>query len=90
MKVPLLAVARPGVAEGIGLAGVKLVDTVPAGKPAVVLVDEKLCRCLPRRRDIYPIVLSLPDPATTLGRAHAEDEVLELLRRAVGYRVRLT
>ena len=101
MKAPVRAVARDGLAGGLGLAGVAVLPAetlaarLVAGTPEVLLVDDALLQALPpalRRRLVrgpFPIVLSLPDPRATLGRPRATDEILELLRRAVGYRVRL-
>ena len=59
----------------------------------VVLVEEHLHRALPEDlvsrmdRQGLPIVASFPSPSWD-GRSVAEDYVLEILRQAVGYRVR--
>jgi vacuolar-type H+-ATPase subunit F/Vma7 len=59
----------------------------------VVLVEEQLHRALPEElvsrldRQGQPIVASFPSPSWE-GRSVAEDYVLEILRQAVGYRVR--
>lgn len=59
----------------------------------VVLVEELLHRALPEDlvsrldRQGLPIVASFPSPSWD-GRSVAEDYVLEILRQAVGYRVR--
>jgi vacuolar-type H+-ATPase subunit F/Vma7 len=66
-----------------------------AEDPAVgiVLVEERLHRALPEDlvsrldRQGVPIVASFPSPSWD-GRSVAEDYVLEILRQAVGYRVR--
>jgi vacuolar-type H+-ATPase subunit F/Vma7 len=67
-----------------------------AGDPAVgiVLVDERLHRALPadvvRRLERLerPLVTTFPGPRFAAAEA-AEEVVVELLRRAIGYRVRL-
>jgi vacuolar-type H+-ATPase subunit F/Vma7 len=59
----------------------------------VILVDESLYRGLPHElmarldRQALPIVAALPEPRWD-ERAEAETYVLEILRRAIGYRVR--
>lgn len=59
----------------------------------VVLVEELLHRALPEElvsrldRQGLPVVASFPSPSWD-GRSVAEDYVLEILRQAVGYRVR--
>jgi vacuolar-type H+-ATPase subunit F/Vma7 len=40
-------------------------------------------------RRAVPIVVPVPAPEWEAGRGAAEDIILELLRRAIGYRVRL-
>jgi len=62
-------------------------------KVGVVLVEEVLHRALPEDlvsrldRQGHPIVASFPSPRWD-GTSVAEDYVLEILRQAVGYRVR--
>ncbi len=62
---------------------------------AVLLVEAPVLAALPEvdRRDLerraVPILVSFPAPAWDDARAGAESYVLELLRRAIGYRVRL-
>jgi vacuolar-type H+-ATPase subunit F/Vma7 len=59
----------------------------------VVLVEERLRRAIPEEvrqridRQAWPIVVSFPSPVWE-GPSAAEEYVLELLRQAVGYRVR--
>ena len=108
MKLRLHALARAGLAEGLGLAGIpftavagvgegaeRLGERVLAAAPQVLLAEDSLVEAMSpaaRRRlarQTAPIVLSLPGPAPAVGRARAEEEVLEILRRAVGYRLRL-
>jgi vacuolar-type H+-ATPase subunit F/Vma7 len=61
----------------------------------VLLVSGDLYRSLPenlhRRADRRgkPILLPFPAPSELSTRSRQEEEVLEILRRAVGYRVRL-
>lgn len=59
----------------------------------IVLVEERLRRAFPDDlrqrldRQALPIVVSFPSPSWE-GRGAAEERVLELLRQAIGYRVR--
>ena len=69
----------------------RLVDEVNAG---VVLIDEPLYRDLPEevrrnlRRSVLPVVIPVPGPDwTTESTAH--EYIVEILRRAIGYRVKL-
>jgi vacuolar-type H+-ATPase subunit F/Vma7 len=61
----------------------------------VFLVEDVLADALPasmRRqlaRDGVPIIMPFPSPALDGTARPAEDDLLELLRRAIGYRVRL-
>lgn len=61
---------------------------------AVILVEEDLHRALPEdllaaiERRAAPIVMAFPGPARE-ERPSAEAELVDLLRRAIGYRVRL-
>jgi vacuolar-type H+-ATPase subunit F/Vma7 len=106
MKLRLRALARAGLAEGMGLAGIpftavadirdgseRLGELVTAAAPEVLLVEEEVVEAMSpgtRRRlgrQALPIVLSVPGPAR--GAGGADEEVLEILRRAVGYRLRL-
>lgn len=60
----------------------------------IVLIEQALYDALPRsigrqlRRDGTPIVMPFPGPGLPAG-ATPEHELLEILRRAIGYRVRL-
>lgn len=77
-------------------AGARLRLAALAGDPAVgiVLLEERLHRALPvdfaqrLERQSRPLVAQFPSPCFGAAEA-AEEAVLELLRRAVGYRVRL-
>jgi len=69
----------------------RLVDEVNAG---VVIIDEPLYRDLPEevrrnlRRSVLPVVIPVPGPDwTTESTAH--EYIVEILRRAIGYRVKL-
>jgi vacuolar-type H+-ATPase subunit F/Vma7 len=69
----------------------RLVDEVNAG---VVIIDEPLYRDLPEevrrnlRRSALPVVIPVPGPDwTTESTAH--EYIVEILRRAIGYRVKL-
>jgi V/A-type H+-transporting ATPase subunit F len=61
----------------------------------VVFLEQELLAALPERarRDLeratLPIVVPFPSPRREEAPPSAEDRVLEILRRAVGYRVRL-
>jgi len=68
-----------------------LVDAMNAG---VILIDEPLYEDLPEevmrdlRRSALPVVIPVPGPDwTTESTAH--EYIVEILRRAIGYRVRL-
>jgi vacuolar-type H+-ATPase subunit F/Vma7 len=91
-----LAGVAPIEAETGGEAAAALAGL--AGAPArggIVLIEAALYDALPgglRRqlhRDGTPIVMPFPGPAPLAPGAAPEDELLEVLRRAVGYRVRL-
>jgi vacuolar-type H+-ATPase subunit F/Vma7 len=68
---------------------------LPAGeRPAVLLVEEPLANGLPaplrRRLGREPALLMVPFPSARAAAAAAPDAfLLELLRQAIGYRVRL-
>ena len=69
----------------------RLVDEVNAG---VIIIDEPLYRDLPEevrrtlRRAALPVVIPVPGPDwTTESTAH--EYIVEILRRAIGYRVKL-
>lgn len=108
MKGPVLALGRPGLAQGLGLAGIPvreapdrtagvdfLVQRAASGAPAVLLVDDRILAAAPAallRRiaaQPVPVVLAVPGPAAEAGRPAGEEEILALLRQAIGYRVRL-
>ena len=65
------------------------------GKGGVVLIEAELYDALPAatlrqiRRDGAPILQPFPGPAPLAPGAVPEQELLDVLRRAVGYRLRL-
>jgi vacuolar-type H+-ATPase subunit F/Vma7 len=67
------------------------VDEMNAG---VVIIDESLYRDLPDelqrnlRRSTLPVVIPVPGPDWT-AESTAHDYIVDILRRAIGYRVRL-
>lgn len=69
----------------------RVVDEV---NPGVVMIDEPLYRELPEevRRDLQraglPVVIPVPGPDWTT-ESSAHDYIVEILRRAIGYRVKL-
>ena len=93
-------VCRPEVAVGFRLAGVGVHDARDAAEASaviarlqhagVVLLQERLVpehAGTPDRPRSLPVVVPFPDPGHAEGAAH--DHVVEILRRAIGYRVRL-
>jgi vacuolar-type H+-ATPase subunit F/Vma7 len=65
------------------------------GGGALILIENVLHQALPaslRRqieRDGAPILMPFPGPALDVAGAAPEEELLELLRRSIGYRLRL-
>ena len=65
------------------------------GRGGVVLVEQQLHDQLPPgllrqiRKDGAPIVVAFPGPSVIAGGEAADQELLEVVRRAVGYRMRL-
>lgn len=80
----------PGAVEGARELGLR----IAAGRRAVILVDEGIYDALPmetRRllaRQTLPMVVPFPLPAWA-GGGPREAYIVELLRQAIGYRVRL-
>jgi vacuolar-type H+-ATPase subunit F/Vma7 len=68
-----------------------LTDEMNAG---VIIIDEPLYEDLPEevRRDLrkaaHPVIIPVPGPAWTT-EATAHEYIVEILRRAIGYRVKL-
>jgi vacuolar-type H+-ATPase subunit F/Vma7 len=73
----------------------KLTALVDAGEVGVVLVEESFYAALPAitrarlARRAIPIVVPFPGPSWVAPREGAEAFIAELLRQAIGYRVRL-
>lgn len=89
----LAGVAAETVPPGADAAAA-LVRAAGLGGTSVVLVEERLYDALPaetRRRwerSVTPVVVPFPSPVPEEERAPAE-RIVELIRRAIGYRVRL-
>ena len=89
-----LAGVRPHVVDSKEAAGVLLAEMVRESKWGVILVQEDLMPELPptaaRRSDGgLPILVPFPGPLRERPPGEAEAYVAELLRQAIGYRVRL-
>jgi vacuolar-type H+-ATPase subunit F/Vma7 len=101
----LIVITRPGLSAGFELAGVHVIpvpDSSAAAHeverigetPAVVIIDESLYRDLPEEmrrslsRSAVPVVIPVPGPDWTAA-STAHEYIVEILRRAIGYRVRL-
>ena len=101
----LIVITVPGSAAGFALAGVEVVPAADAEaasrtlegldpRVGVVIIDERLYRDLPEElrrgfnRTAEPVVIPVPGPDWTEG-ASAHEYVVDILRRAIGYRVRL-
>jgi vacuolar-type H+-ATPase subunit F/Vma7 len=84
-------VADDGPAAAAALAGL----SGEPGRGGVVLIEQPLHDALPGalrrqlRRDGVPILMPFPAPAPLAEGIAPEHELLEILRRAIGYRVRL-
>lgn len=108
MRALVRGLCRPGLAQGLGLAGIPVTEAgdlasglrqlaalTQADAPAVLLVEDAILAAAPpglTRRlaaQPLPVVLSVPGPARELRRGAGEEEILEILRQAIGYRVRL-
>ena len=89
-----LAGLRPRVADSRDAAGAALTEMVGERRWGIILVQEDLVPDLDsvaRRRveATLPILVPFPSPSRVRVPGEAEAYVAELLRRAVGYRVRL-
>ena len=93
-------IALAGVAPVIASTGAEAAGALAGlsrepAKGGVVLIEQALHDALPPavrrqlRRDGVPIVMPFPGPAALALGAPPEHELLEILRRAIGYRVRL-
>jgi len=76
-------------------AGERLVLAAAQPGTGILLVEQALLDAVPEQtrheieRRAVPILVPVPAPAWLGGTSGAEDYILELLRRAIGYRVRL-
>ena len=76
-------------------AGAVLASAAALPNLGILIVEEAILDALSPavRRDVerraIPIVVPLPAPSWSGGARDAEEFILELLRRAIGYRVRL-
>ena len=101
----LVVIASPELSVGFELAGVSVVaaaDGLEAARKlddvrdiaGVVMIEESLYGALPdeTRRDLQrsaaPVVIPVPGPDWTK-ESTAHEYIVEILRRAIGYRVRL-
>jgi vacuolar-type H+-ATPase subunit F/Vma7 len=95
-----LGVALAGIAPIEASSAADAADALTAlarapDKGGLVLIEESLYDALPPavRRQIHkdgaPILVPFPGPAPLRAGATPEHELLEVLRRAIGYRVRL-
>ena len=79
--------------DGVEAAAV-LRELVARGDPGVVFVEESLYEALPEsllatlERRAVPLVVPFPGPRSG-PRASAEEQLVEMLRTAIGHRVRL-
>jgi vacuolar-type H+-ATPase subunit F/Vma7 len=79
-------------ARGAATAAARLRDLAARPEVGIVLVEERLHSGLPAElrerlaRRAFPIVMPFPGPRWD-AQSLAEDYVLEILRRAIGYRV---
>lgn len=82
-------------AEDAAQAAARLRDLREEGDVGVVLVQQELYGALPEEamRDLeraaLPVVVPYPEPSWARP-VSPEEHIVELLRRAIGYRVRLT
>lgn len=102
MNAPVRVICRRPAALGVALAGIAPVEAATGdeaaavlGKTGLVLIEKPLFDALPLatrrqlRKDGVPIVMPFPGPALAKAGEAPEEELLEVLRRAVGYRLRL-
>jgi vacuolar-type H+-ATPase subunit F/Vma7 len=99
-RAPALGIALAGIAPIEAATGAEAAAALAAlagapGKGGVVLVEDALYDALPAavvrqiRRAGVPILHSFPGPSPRASGEAPEHELLEVLRRAVGYRMRL-
>lgn len=89
----LAGVRAIGAVDGDEAAAV-LRELVAQSEPGVIFVEESLHRALPEtlrealERQVLPMVVPFPGPRAEPGPS-AEEELVEMLRSAIGHRVRL-
>lgn len=82
-------------AESRDEAAARLADLVNRDDVGVVFADHAVVAALPEpvrqklSRQSTPVLLSLPDPDWSAAVQTQSNEILDLLQRAIGYRVRL-
>ena len=101
----LVVITTPGTSAGFALAGVSVVEAEDAknatqalaryeATDGVVIIDQRLYQELPEelRRSMgrwsMPVVIPVPGPDWS-AESKAHDYIVDILRRAIGYRVRL-
>ena len=95
LGIALAGIAPIEASTGADVAGALAALAHAPGKGGIVLVEASLYDALPPavRRQIHkdgaPILVPFPGPAPLPAGAAPEQELLEVLRRAIGYRVRL-
>jgi len=81
--------------ENVGDAGDRLATAAADAEVGIILIEQRLLDRVPpavRRavdRRALPIIVPIPAPNWTHAKSDAESYIVELLRRAIGYRVRL-
>lgn len=89
-----LAGVRVLEASDAAHAGERLEKLVEDERAGVVVIEESLHQNLPEetsrmlRRVSFPVVIPVPGPSWT-AESSAHEYIVEILRRAIGYRVRL-
>ncbi len=93
----LVVVCRPEVAAGFRLAGLPVreastteraeaeIDALRGGTAGLVLVEDVLYR----DRPVQDGMLAVPFPGPSWEAGRPDERIVEILRRAIGYRVRL-
>ena len=101
----LIVITTPGSSAGYALAGVHVVEALDAkeaelhlarleASEAVIIVDQHLYEELPDElrkslsRSPTPVVIPVPGPNWG-AESTAHEYIVDILRRAIGYRVRL-
>ncbi len=90
-----LAGTRPSTAATPEECAHRLQELLAEPDCAMILVEDRLYDGLPEetRRNLgdraIPLVVPFPGPAAREGAAPFEERIVELLRQAIGYRVRL-